>query len=441
MNNISNKIFNFIILLLILLIILIFVKGIIFDFSIAYFSSKLISILLITTLLFFLIYGKISKNKNFLIIFISIVISLFIVELFLILSKDKTNKAIYETKSKLDIYNYYKKRGEKFIPSFSLMRMLNEKFEIDGSEKVILSMPSNTNMILCYSDNKWLFFKSDRYGFNNKDTIWENYNTVMIGDSFGIGECVDNKYNFQSNLEKFEKIDGIINLSQTGIGPLLELAILREYGEFEKIKKLIWFYFEGNDLLELREELKNRYLTKYIYQEDYKQNLKNYQSEIDNFIFNFIQKIEKEKSSESNVQLGIKEDPIKKYINFVKLSEFRSLIEIKDYNMETILNKNKNFENIILNINNKLKENDGKFYFVYLPTLRDFYSSKQKKKYENSRKNIEKFLFKNNIKMIDIYSQLYSKIDDPYKLFDKKKGHYTIWGYKEISNLIKEQIN
>ena len=25
---------------------------------------------------------------------------------------------------------------------------------------------------------------------------WENYNTVMIGDSFGIGECVDNKNNF-----------------------------------------------------------------------------------------------------------------------------------------------------------------------------------------------------------------------------------------------------
>ena len=62
MTNISGKIFNFLILLFVLLLIFIFVRGIYLDFSIAYFTSKQISILIITILLIYLIYGKIQKN-------------------------------------------------------------------------------------------------------------------------------------------------------------------------------------------------------------------------------------------------------------------------------------------------------------------------------------------------------------------------------------------
>tara|TARA_B100002051_G_C16739833_1_gene643550 strand:+ start:2017 stop:3342 length:1326 start_codon:yes stop_codon:yes gene_type:complete len=440
MTNISGKIFNFLILLLVLLLIFIFVRGIYLDFSIAYFTSKQISILIIIILLIYLIYGKIQKNENFLIVFISIAISFFVIELFLTLSSVRDNKPIYKQKSKFDIYNYYKEKEQNFIPTFSLMRLFNKKFVVDGSRKVILSMPSNTNMIHCLRDKKWLFFKTDRYGFNNNDSNWENYDTVMIGDSFGIGECVNYQDSLSGQLEKLKKINGIINLSQTGNGPLLKLAILQEYGEFKKIKNLIWFYFEGNDLLELNDELKNKYLFEYIKNDNYKQNLVNYQSNINQFIFNFINKFEKEKSSESNVELGIKENHLKKYINFFTLSKLRSVIELKHYNIEIIANKNKDFEKIILNINKKLNINNGKFYFVYLPTLRDVYSEKKRKKYEASRINIEDFLIKNNIQMIDIYSELYLKIDNPYKLFDKKNGHYTIWGYKKIANIINNQI-
>ena len=302
-------------------------------------------------------------------------------------------------------------------------------------------MPSETNMIHCKRDGKWLFFKTDRYGFNNKDSNWENYNTVMIGDSFGIGECVNYEDSLSGNLEKSQKIDGIINLSQTGNGPLLEFAILKEYAEFDKIKNLIWFYFEGNDLLELRNELKNNQLIKYIDKSNHsKQNLENYRDDINNHVLNFIKRLEIEQSDVSTVELGIKENPLKKYINFIKLHRLRSIIEIIDYIKETIATRNKNFENIILRINDNIKENNARLYFVYLPTLRDFYNDKEKEKFEISRKNIKNFLRENKIKMIDIYSQLYVKLDNPYELFDKKNGHYTIWGYKSIVEIINKEI-
>ena len=124
-----------------------------------------------------------KKMKNFLIVFISIAISFFVIELFLTLSSVRDNKPIYKQKSKFDIYNYYKEKEQNFIPTFSLMRLFNKKFVVDGSRKVILSMPSNTNMIHCLRDKKMAFFKTDRYGFNNNDSNWENYDTVMIGDS------------------------------------------------------------------------------------------------------------------------------------------------------------------------------------------------------------------------------------------------------------------
>ena len=48
--------------------------------------------------------------------------------------------------------------------------------------------------------------------------------------------------------------NGVLNLGQTGNGPLRQYATLREYLPLKKVKRVIWFYSEGNDLKELNEE-------------------------------------------------------------------------------------------------------------------------------------------------------------------------------------------
>ena len=46
-------------------------------------------------------------------------------------------------------------------------------------------------------------------------------------------------------------------------GPLIEYATLREYFN-TNVKKVLWVYFEGNDLANLKYEKKNNILVNYL---------------------------------------------------------------------------------------------------------------------------------------------------------------------------------
>ena len=76
----------------------------------------------------------------------------------------------------------------------------------------------------------------------------------MIGDSFTQGACVNPK-KFAGNLSKISNAS-VLNLGFAGNGPLLELATLKEYIELINVKKILWFYFEGNDNFDLSLKLK-----------------------------------------------------------------------------------------------------------------------------------------------------------------------------------------
>ena len=46
-----------------------------------------------------------------------------------------------------------------------------------------------------------------------------------------------------------------------GNGPLIELATLKEYLP-NKVNKVLWLYYEGNDLKDLKNEMNNKILRK-----------------------------------------------------------------------------------------------------------------------------------------------------------------------------------
>jgi hypothetical protein len=64
----------------------------------------------------------------------------------------------------------------------------------------------------------------------------------------------------------------VLNLGQAGNGPLIEYATLREYLT-PNVKKVLWLYYEGNDLKELKAELDNKILNKYLTNQKFKQDL------------------------------------------------------------------------------------------------------------------------------------------------------------------------
>ena len=281
-----------------------------------------------------------------------------------------------------------------------------------------------------------------------EDKNWENYNTVLVGDSFGIGECVENKDSIAGIISNNNTVGGLINLSQTGNGPLLELATLIEYPDKKKIKNLIWLYFEGNDLLELRDEKKIKILNNYLYIDNYSQNLKNSQLFINKQMKKFIKlkKIEAEDKIKrgnkiTNDGLISETNHLITFINFIKLSYFRRYLNFSNYTTDVIRYVDSDFFKIIKKAHTMVEENNGKMIFVYLPTMRDKINNAEKKNLEISRKLIISELKKLGIEVVDIYQEVYLKSKDPYNFIDKYNGHYTIDTYKKIAESIINRIN
>ena len=69
---------------------------------------------------------------------------------------------------------------------------------------------------------------------------------------------------------------------------MAEYATLREYLN-PNVKKVIWVYYEYNDLLDLRDEIKNRILRNYLVDINFSQNLKK-DKEIDEMAKSYINK-------------------------------------------------------------------------------------------------------------------------------------------------------
>ena len=77
-------------------------------------------------------------------------------------------------------------------------------------------------------------------------------------------------------------------MGRSGNGPLMELAELREYAELVKPKKVLWLYFEGNDLKgDLQGEKLNPILMQYM-EDGFSQNLINRQKEVDSRLREYV---------------------------------------------------------------------------------------------------------------------------------------------------------
>ncbi|MGI9317227.1 MAG: SGNH/GDSL hydrolase family protein, partial [bacterium] len=134
-----------------------------------------------------------------------------------------------------------------------------------------LTNPGNATILYCNENDFWTIYDTDEIGFRNPEARPdERVDFLLLGDSFAEGACVKDEDTFAGNFRK--QGHSVLNLAMGGSGPLLQLAILREYGTITKPDYVIWFVFYGNDLRNLREE-KTTQLYNYLVDENYTQNL------------------------------------------------------------------------------------------------------------------------------------------------------------------------
>ena len=126
-----------------------------------------------------------------------------------------------------------------------------------NSEIVILGGWYGSILIPAFKEVKriTLIDKDEKVISIAKNRLFNHYKNVdfmLVGDSFAQGYCVERRSNIAGILES--KGSYAINLVTAGNGPLVNFTVIKEYIELLKPKNIIWIYFEGNDLTDLRLE-------------------------------------------------------------------------------------------------------------------------------------------------------------------------------------------
>src|SRR5262245_34075770 len=141
---------------------------------------------------------------------------------------------------------------------------ITSAIEVDGHNVVPLGAVANRATVLCNESGQWVYYQSDRHGFNNPTEVWASnpLEVAALGDSFAHGYCVPPAQNFVALIR--QRHAATLNLGIAGNGPLLMLATLTEYLTSLKPRVVLWFYFEGNDLDNLHIENRSAALRGYL---------------------------------------------------------------------------------------------------------------------------------------------------------------------------------
>ncbi len=329
----------------------------------------------------------------------------------------------FDTRSKLEIYQDLKKIDESIkinVPPQNYLSDVEKFFPLSGV--------SNSKTIFCNENGYYAIYDSDRYGFNNPNEVWEQNEIeyLLVGDSFTHGACV-NRPNDIASILRNESKKSVLNLGQSGNGPLIEYATLREYLD-TNVNKVLWLYYENNDLFDLKKELKNTLLKKYFDDLSFSQNLKEKQYEINNFLNNEINNSTYQNNIESSINFKI--------FKFLKMYNLRSFLFLEEKNKKNLLPLNE-FKLILQLAKDLCLKNNSQFYFIYLPGF-DRYNNQNITNYELVKKTVQDL----NINFIDIHSEMFANEENPIDLFPfGLNGHYNVSGYRKVTETIFRLAN
>ena len=397
--------------------------------SIQIFSKSLMAIYLITGLFFlalfiFNFFTTKKIKKNIIIIFISVIFIFYIFEFYLNLKKNKITNLYNQI-----INIYYLNKHNSTIASGGYLFLGRENLDI-----LPMSGISNKKTFLCNEDGFFSSYLSDRYGFRNDNNIYDKKEEyiILIGDSYVHGACQDNESIIPGYLIK--KNLNILNLGYSSTGPLFQYAILREYADLKRTKKIYYFFYSGNDIYnDFKREEKNYILKKYLSDKKFSQNLKNKQKFMNNIYENANDELISELSEYIKQDASVKN----KFNCFIRLCNLRSTSNPLFYNSR--LNSNENYEGyfkILEEIKSYTESNGVEFIFVYVPNFYEFkfFSNLF---YQFQYDKIMKYLIDKKITFIDIKKEIISSKVNYLTFYPNEKfGHYNKLGYQFISEQI-----
>ncbi len=336
----------------------------------------------------------------------------------------------YDTRTIFEVHKDLKKKYGSASIGYPVVGYVNpDGIKINKERKLPLAGISNSSTVVCNETGKWSIYKSDRYGFNNSNELWD-YNlidVILIGDSYLHGDCVDPNDNISEKLISKSNLK-ILNLGFRGNSPYMQLASLIEYGLEKKPKNIFMFFSEENDFSEIARDKDKEILTNYL-NDDYSQNLINFQLQIDKNL----KKIHKKNIYLRNIKL---QNIRLNLINKVKAILINPKEEQK---INHIPNKNSTmiYKKIIEKINSISKINNINFSIVYLPS----YERYRGDNYSELFRIVETICDDLSINLININKDVFEKQNDPMKLFPFNiYSHYNEKAYELIADVLFKNL-
>ena len=365
-----------------------------------FFYLKFIITFFIFTFILFIL--RLFFNRGILIYFciitFSIFISLIIIEFFFTFNSKSIINSIeiranqakklgltFDKRSKYEFYIDTLKSGVKAVPSIPPNDFFVNYKEFKSKDSLYaLSGASNLQTIFCNEGGERIIYRSDRYGFRNKDETWNNemVDFVLLGDSLAQGACVNDSYTIHERII-FYSGKKLINLGYQGHGPLMQLGALKEYAKNKKPKKIIWLYYETNDIDNLVYEHQWDIFKSYLYNENFTQNLIKKQNILDNDHIKMVKRIyankqigDRVKKKEKIVTFSILQKSI---VKLYHLREFISFFIPRKYSLTLqYYSPIDAFEIYSQILDEAIKTADdwgGKIYFVYYPHSARYFDS------------------------------------------------------------------
>ena len=351
----------------------------------------------------------------------------------------------YDTRSGISAYFSEKIVTKDLFTNFyfnkSNFNLNAVKKSLNRNELIPFRGPINKKTLSCAEDLNYKIINNDKFGFKNPNKIYDTkIEVALIGDSYAEGLCENEKNDIAGHLRK--KNINTLNLGVTGSGPLLSLATLREYGSNFFPNKVIYVYFEGNDLIDLNWE-KKTFLINYL-----NSNFSlNYLKSTDN-IKKFLQIAHNEKIALMN-DIYLNENNTDKIDEnlFGTIKDILELTSLKNvFRSHFFLNQEKLemklFYEILIEMKMETDKFGGELLFVYVPSWSRYFTKYNKDKILfNKKDEILSFLKKEKIIFYDFENEISNSSNKKEYFPLGYMGHFNSFGYKKLSDSIIKLIN
>ncbi len=349
----------------------------------------------------------------------------------------------FDQRSSADVIRDLRSQGDSVYPVAygpTRLSLSAARARLDTTEQLRALIPlspgvSSTRTVFCNELGEWILYPSDERGFNNPSGLWSHdAELALLGDSFTHGTCVPTESGLAGRLRETQPLT--LSLGLAGTGPLLQLAVMREYLPSLRPRTVVWFYYEANDIIDLREEFNRPGLVSYL-TEGYSQNLMQRQQEIDGRLRRVLDLAlemawanEAAPSPVAPKRLDVRA--------LLKLTSLRERLGVADpFPMSDA--ELSRYGNVVSRARSDLCKLGTELRVVYLPAYGRFSSGRDAGDRLFARRRVIDLLERMDVPTLDVSSNFATQ-PDPQSLWVDSRSHYTARGFELVAQAVSEWL-